>query len=86
MNVLHVTDAGVDTDRFIEFNDIEDLCDALEAEIDDDTDEKNLLQEAEDEDDPPYVYIDEETNAVRWVKKRSLAVIALGFDDEKDDE
>lgn len=88
MQVILLTTRFSDTDDEIEFDDLEELTDAAEAEVDEDTHEEGLLAAAENEDHPPYVWKCPRTGGLRWSRARSKAAEAVteDGDDAEDDD
>ena len=88
MKAIQVTTAFARNDDEHEFDDIDELVDVTGYEPDDETDLEGLLEAAEDEEHPPYVYEDPHTGALRWSRRRAKAVDAIteeGDDDADDD-
>ena len=89
MKAIQVTTAFARNDDEHEFDDIDELVDVTGYEPDDESDVEGLLEAAEDEEHPPFVYEDPHACALRWARKRAKAVDTItdeGDDADDDDD
>jgi hypothetical protein len=87
MKAIQVTTAFARNDDEHEFDDIDELVDVTGYEPDDESDVEGLLEAAEDEEHPPFVYEDAHTGCLRWTKTRARAVDAITEEgDDADDD
>ncbi len=85
MEVIHVTGTRRADDVRIEFEDEDELRDALDCDIDDDSNVDDLFELAEEDDgNPPFVYLTSKRE-LRWEESRSDAVAALKEAFEEDE-
>lgn len=87
MKVIQVTTAYARHDDEHEFDDLDELVDITGYDLDDESNEVELLRVAEEDDATLYVYQDPRAMALRWTRKRAKAVEAiLEEGDEEDDD
>lgn len=88
MEVIHVHGVRKADDVRVEFEDEEELIDALDCDIDDDSNVDGLFELAENgEGNPPFVYLTPKRE-LRWEESRSDAVAALkeAFEEDEGEE